>query len=87
MPGASRVNKDKAGPGAILSGSSDVLIEGEPAAFVGSTITPHGSGPHSSSRVIEGSSTVFINGKSAARQGDKTSCGHVLTGSSTVLIG
>jgi uncharacterized Zn-binding protein involved in type VI secretion len=87
MPGASRVNLDKAGPGSILTGSSNVLVEGERAAFLGSTITPHGSGAHSSARVIEGSSTVFINGKQASRQGDKTSCGHVLTGSTTVLIG
>lgn len=66
----------------ILDGalSSDVRIEGRPAAIVGSTATntpphiPQGGTfvipPRNQGRVIAGSATVTINGKPAARAGD-----------------
>jgi len=71
----------------IISGglSSDVLIEGRPAATVGSTATntpphiPQGGPfqvpPTNQGRIIAGSATVLINGKQAARNGDTaTTC-------------
>lgn len=66
----------------ILDGglSSDVLIEGRPAATVGSTATntpphiPQGGPfqipPTNQGRITTGSGTVLINSKPAARNGD-----------------
>ncbi len=66
----------------ILNGglSTDVNIEGKPAAILGSTATntpphiPQGGTfvkpPTNQGRIIQGSSTVFINKKPAARLGD-----------------
>jgi uncharacterized Zn-binding protein involved in type VI secretion len=61
--------------------SSDVLVEGKPAATVGSIATampPHlpigGSfvtPPRNQGRIIKGSATVLVNGKPAARLGDQ----------------
>lgn len=60
--------------------SSDVNIEGKPAAVVGSTATntpghifksgPFQKQPADKGKIIMGSSTVMINGKQAARNGD-----------------
>lgn len=60
--------------------SSDVNIEGRPAATVGSTASntpPHvpiggsfSKPPSNEGRVTLGSTTVFINGQGAARAGD-----------------
>lgn len=65
--------------------SSDVNIEGKPAAVQGSTATntpshipqggPFQKPPADKATVMLGSATVFINGKPAARNGDKaTTC-------------
>ena len=65
--------------------SSDVNIEGKPAAVQGSTATntpmhvPQGDPlmrpPSNRATIMLGSGTVFINGKPAARNGDKaTTC-------------
>jgi uncharacterized Zn-binding protein involved in type VI secretion len=66
----------------ILDGalSSDVKIQGRPAATVNSTATntpphiPQGgtfvTPPANRATIIRGSATVFINGKPAARAGD-----------------
>ena len=61
--------------------SSDVNIEGQPAAVVGSTATnmpahipksgPFQKPPADKGKVLLGSATVMINGKQAARNGDK----------------
>jgi uncharacterized Zn-binding protein involved in type VI secretion len=61
--------------------SSDVMIDGKPAAVVGSTATnmpshipqggPFQSPPKNKGTVKLGSNTVLINGKGAARLGDK----------------
>ena len=61
--------------------SSDVNIQGKPAAVVGSTATntpshipksgPFQSPPKNQATIQLGSSSVFINGKPAARNGDK----------------
>jgi uncharacterized Zn-binding protein involved in type VI secretion len=60
--------------------SSDVKIQGKPAAVVGSTATnapahifksgPFQKPPANQATIQLGSSTVFINGKPAARNGD-----------------
>lgn len=66
---------------AIVKGSSDVLINGMPAATVGSKTACGAS-------VAVGSSTVFINGKPAAILGAATTHGGVIvSGSGNVLIG
>ena len=66
----------------VLEGglSTDVNIEGKPAAVFGSTATntpahvpaagPFQKPPSNRATVIAGSATVLINGKPAARQGD-----------------
>ena len=65
--------------------SSDVSIEGKPAATQGSTATnqpqhipaagPFQKPPSNQATVFQGSATVFINGKPAARMGDPaTTC-------------
>ncbi len=61
--------------------SSDVNIEGKPAATQGSTATntpshvpqggPFQKPPTNKATIMLGSATVFINGKPAARNGDK----------------
>jgi uncharacterized Zn-binding protein involved in type VI secretion len=67
--------------GPITGGlSANVLIQGQPAATVGSTATntpghvPVGGSfvipPTNQGEVISGSATVLINGKPAARSGD-----------------
>ncbi|GLU35765.1 RHS repeat-associated core domain-containing protein [Trinickia caryophylli] len=60
--------------GAIISGSSNVFINGKSAAYAtasGVTCSKHSPLP----LVAQGSSGVFINGKPAARKGDKITCG------------
>ncbi|WP_372695984.1 PAAR domain-containing protein [Immundisolibacter sp.] len=66
----------------VLEGglSTDVNIEGKPAAVIGSTASntpahvpaagPFQKPPLNRATVIAGSATVLINGKPAARQGD-----------------
>lgn len=90
MPGAARLNDIGSGHGnspetPIISGSPDVLINGQPAARVGDDLAPHSAHPRS---ITQGSSTVFINGKPAARIGDGIDCGGVIiSGSGNVIIG
>lgn len=72
--------------------SGDVLINGRPAAVVGSTTTERDSCCGSSAgAVAAGSGSVFINGRPAARQGDALSAhsgsGSVSSGSGDVIIG
>lgn len=60
--------------------SSDVNIEGKPAAVLGSTATntpghvpaagPFQKPPANRATIISGSATVLVNGKPLARQGD-----------------
>lgn len=77
-------------PSPIISGSSDVTINGIPAARKGDSLAPHvkpKSSPHGRA-IAGGSSTVLINGKPAARVGDAIDCGgKVIVGSGDVTIG
>jgi uncharacterized Zn-binding protein involved in type VI secretion len=77
---------DSAG-GALITGSPDVFINGNPAVRVGDQVRPHGRRAHRSATMVSGSSTVFINGISAVREGDVASCGHAISGSDDVIIG
>lgn len=99
MPGAARLNDTGSGHDCfpetpITEGSSDVIINGQPAARQGDTVLLHGcpcpNAPHGvhSRKIAEGSSTVIINGKPAARIGDGINCGGVIiSGSGNVIIG
>jgi len=70
--------------GPVLKGDLTVLIDGQPAAVVGSTCTCVGP----PDTIMKGSATVFIGNKPAARMGDQTAHGGVITlGSVTVIIG
>jgi uncharacterized Zn-binding protein involved in type VI secretion len=74
---------------------STVLIEGKPAAVVGSThicvIPPHAAlGPANVIMPSPGAATsqVLIGGLPAARVGDRTTCqANIVMGALTVLIG
>lgn len=79
--------------GSITGGcSGDVLINGKPAATVGSITTERDSCCGSSNGSVgAGSGTVFINGKPAARLGDSLNAhngtGKITAGSGDVFIG
>ena len=62
----------------IAQGSSNVSIEGRPAARLGDATTHP-------CVVAGGSSSVFINGRPAARLGDGVSCGGVIIGGATTV--
>lgn len=96
MPAAARVGD----PGVphcsayvIATGSTDVSINGRPAARVGDLSAPHlrPAGIICVTHVapiVKGSSSVFINGRPAARQGDPLGgCTSVALGSPNVNIG
>lgn len=99
MPGAARLGDSCAGHGCfpatpIIAGSSDVIINGKPAARKGDAVLLHPCTcpnlPHGvhSRAISAGSSTVIINGKLAARIGDAIGCGgSVAAGSGNVIIG
>ena len=74
--------------GQIVSGSSNVYINGEPAARAHvdqAKCDEHSSRPQV---IAQGSSNVYINGHPAARVGDRTACdAKIVVGSSNVFIG
>lgn len=70
--------------GPITQGSPNVLINGKPAATIGSICTCIGP----PDTVVTGNSTVLINGKPIACVGDMTAHGGIIvSGSSNVIIG
>ena len=77
-------------PSPIISASSNVFINGQPAARLGDSVAPHGCSncpPHPRT-IASGSASVFINGRPAARIGDAVNCGGVIiSGSANVIIG
>jgi uncharacterized Zn-binding protein involved in type VI secretion len=95
MPQAARKDDPLADCDGIIESacSSDVFINGIPAATVDSMSSDHSPygpphPPHVPNPIKTGSSTVFINGKPAARKDDPFECGHVVaSGSSDVNIG
>ncbi|KFE46168.1 PAAR domain-containing protein [Pseudomonas congelans] len=74
--------------GQIVSGSSNVYINGESAARAHvdqAKCDEHSSRPQV---IAQGSSNVYINGHPAARVGDRTACdAKIVVGSSNVFIG
>lgn len=88
MAGISRIGIDTAG--GIITGppmAATVLVNGAPAAVLGSLVAPHGTGPHAAASMIQGSATVFANGLPVCRDGDAASCGDTATGSGDVEAG
>ncbi|MDS1916350.1 PAAR domain-containing protein [Enterobacter asburiae] len=87
MQNAGRVGDATAHGGALSSGSSNVYINGLPAAMSGLSVALCALG-HGAVPLTTGSGSVFINGLQAGRQGDMTGCCPVVsTGSSDVYIG
>lgn len=95
MPKAARL-KDMGGPhgcyppSPIISASSNVFINGQPAARLGDSVAPHDcrNCPSHPRTIASGSASVFINGRPAARAGDAINCGGVIiSGSDNVIIG
>ena len=90
MPQATRLGDNDTGhdacpPTALISASSNVLINGKGAGRKGDSYAPHGCDVHPShsGNISGGSSTVLINGI-----GDAVSCGGtVAVGSPNVIIG
>ncbi len=95
MPNATRLGDmdtghDACAPTALISASSNVIINGKGAGRVGDSYAAHGCvvHPSHSGTIASGSTTVFINGKPAGRIGDSVSCGgSVAEGSGNVFIG
>lgn len=95
MPNATRLGDmdtghDACAPTALISASSNVIINGKGAGRVGDSYAAHGCvvHPSHSGTIASGSTTVFINGKPAGRIGDSVSCGgSVAEGSSDVIVG
>ncbi|MEQ4337495.1 MULTISPECIES: PAAR domain-containing protein [Pseudomonas syringae group] len=74
--------------GQIVSGSSNVYINGEPAARAHADQAKCDEHSSRSQVIAQGSSNVYINGHPAARVGDRTACdAKIVVGSSNVFIG
>jgi uncharacterized Zn-binding protein involved in type VI secretion len=80
--------------GAIVSGASTVVVNGQLVAQVGNLIEPHAPWdptahpPHENATITSGSSTVFADGIAVAFVGSANSCGHSIeTGSDDVDVG
>ncbi len=90
MPGISRVGMDTAG-NTILTGNSNVKVNGMPVAQVGSLIANHCGGDcpnqHTAPVIVTGSGMVRVGGIPVCRAGDSASCGHSATGSGNVRAG
>lgn len=79
----------------IVTGAPNVFIAGQPAAVVGSNISPHTikagnsciAHPSPPALVNTGSSKVFIGGLPAARLGDSADLGKIIQGAPNVFIG
>jgi uncharacterized Zn-binding protein involved in type VI secretion len=96
MPAQARVGDPgipHCSPYVILTGSLDVIVNGKPAAYVGSLSTPHliPAGVICVTHVapvVFGSLSVLINGKPAARVGDPLGdCTVIALGSFDVITG
>ncbi|SHO56315.1 PAAR motif protein [Vibrio quintilis] len=76
-------------PTPVISGSSDVFMDGISAARVGDLLAPHAKPKHPphKRKILSGSSTVQINYKPAALTGGTVNCGGVTVGGGTVNIG
>jgi uncharacterized Zn-binding protein involved in type VI secretion len=89
---AARLSDVNTAGGPIVSAvSTNVLINGRPAATVGSVVAPHF--PYKKihkmpTYIVTGSPSVLVNGKPLAHMGSNTICGHTIaTGAVDVLVG
>jgi uncharacterized Zn-binding protein involved in type VI secretion len=94
MPVVVRVGDINSAGGAVIKGVDTVVVGGQPAAYLGSPVTPHdccgsdGCASHCGAIVAEGSATVFVGNKPAVYVGAGDSCGHTrAAGDVTVIIG
>lgn len=96
MPAAAILTSNDTSDGSISSGvSSDVIINGQGAATVGSIDSSHAPYtpsakhmPHEAATITTGSSSVIVNGQPLAFVGSDLSCGHaVASGSPDVETG
>jgi len=95
MPAAARVGDlgiPHCSPYVIVTGSTDVLINGRPAARVGDFSTPHLVPSRKCfthiAPIVIGSTSVLINGRPAAYVGSYLlGCTFVATGSLDVIVG
>lgn len=76
-------------PSSITSGESTVLVNGIPAAHLGSAVLLHCCGPSCHGRSVSGGSgSVTVGGKPISRKTDSISCGGAIVGcSSNVFAG
>jgi len=79
-------------PANIMNGSPNVLINGIPAATVGSMVSVHCALYHPfpchPGSIAGGSSKILVNGKPIARMGDRSGCGGIIIkGSMNVIAG
>jgi uncharacterized Zn-binding protein involved in type VI secretion len=93
MPNAARITDLTNHPGVVgpppPGPPPDVMIEGKPAATVGSphTCSFPGTPPHPPTMIVPpGSTTVFINKKPAARVGDKSACGAAILPPGALMV-
>ena len=86
MPAAARLNDPDNSDGKIIDKvSADVIINGQPAALMGSVDKPHApweprhrqrDKPHDAATVTVASESVVVNGQGLAYVGSDLSCGH-----------
>jgi uncharacterized Zn-binding protein involved in type VI secretion len=93
MVAAARLNDPDTSDGMVAGDvSSDVIINGQGAAVVGSLISSHAPygpphPPHEAATITVGSGSVIVNGKGMAFAGSDLSCGHAIkSGSDDVDI-
>ena len=90
MAGAARFGDPDTSDGTISGAvSTDVIINGQGAAIVGSIDSPHAphGAPHDSATIKVGSSSVIVNGQGLAFAGSDLSCGDAIkSGSDDVDI-
>lgn len=88
MPAAARQGDPDTSDGNIVGDTSpDVIINGQPAALLGSLESPHapyGSPhpPHKNATITSASGSVIVNGKGLAYAGSDLSCGHAIASGS-----
>ena len=80
MKGIIRLGDSTTHGGMVIQASSQMTIEGKPAALVGDLVScpipSHGDNP-----IIEGSQYMIFEGKAVAVDGCKTACGCALISS------
>ena len=94
MPAIARHGDTNEEGGAIVSGASTVVVNGQLVAQVGNLIEPHAPWdptahpPHENATITDGSATVIADGVAVAFVGSGNSCGHsIVAGSTDVIVG